>query len=326
MGSTLAIKADPRTPATPVIALTAHALESDQPAERRSRLRRLRHQACGLRAAARKIEQSLARAARSHPARKKRLRRKKDRTAMKSEFPALPGRSRAVCANIGSSRAADLLKRIDGFYKWQDARRQRRLLALRPLDRGRADESFCASPTTSAEIGGRQFRLAGLSWPVRPPRHPRRPRMRRSSAMACTAPDRRRSWAIPRHSIALEKKISEFLEMERVVLYPDGIRRRRRRHQGAGALVRSCRDGRARPRLPAGRRGLGDQERLSVPSSRRRSRRGAGSTRHSRQGHGERHSGRDRRPVLDGLGHARHHGDAGALPRIQRDADGRCRA
>ena len=84
----------------------------------------------------------------------------------------------------------------------------------------------------------------------------------------------------------------------------DRLGRRLRRHQGTGPFRRPRRHGHAVAFLPAGRRERRHQQHSSVPPSGQRL-----LPQHPgqdpRQGQGERHSGGDRGPVLDGLRHAR---------------------
>ena len=70
-----------------------------------------------------------------------------------------------------------------------------------------------------------------------------------------------------RHSVALERKIADFLGMEEAVLYPDRLGGRLRRDPRARALRRPYRDRRARPYLPAGRRQRGDPQHLHASAT-----------------------------------------------------------
>ncbi len=154
---------------------------------------------------------------------------------MKSELSALPESLKGSLREYRVVEGADLLERIGGFYRWQEMRRQEGYWPY-----GRSTDAGPRSACAIVDDAGRKFKgvnfgsqdyLSLSSHPaIRQAAHVAIERYGVHSAgsaafMGNTA-----------HSIALEKKISEFLGMERVVLYPTGYA------AGAGAikaLVRS---------------------------------------------------------------------------------------
>ena len=169
----------------------------------------------------------------------------------------------------------DILKRVETFYQWQNERvRDGFWPYSRMMDEGPRHSCGVVDDlgrrTAGVNLGSQDY--LGLA------NHPEI----RAAAHAAVEQYGVHSAGSPafigntRDSASLEKELSEFLGMERTVLFPTGFA------AGFGAikgLVRSsdhivmdalgaC--------LPAGRRGGGDQERVSVPSQRSRIRRGVG--------------------------------------------------
>ena len=154
---------------------------------------------------------------------------------LKSETSALPPTLTGSLREYRVVDGANLLSRVDGFYEWQDARRREGYWPYgRSTDNGPQSACAIADDTGRRSCGinfGSQDYLSLSNHPaIREAAHEAIDRYGVHSAgspafMGNTG-----------HSIALEKKISEFLGMERVVLYPTGYA------AGAGAikgLVRS---------------------------------------------------------------------------------------
>jgi 7-keto-8-aminopelargonate synthetase-like enzyme len=154
---------------------------------------------------------------------------------MKSELARLPEALTGSLREYRMIEGSDLLSRIDGFYRWQEIRRQEGLWSYgRSTENGPrtnarvADDSGLES--SGVNFGSQDYLSLSDHQSIRQAAHVAIERYGVHSAgsaafMGNTA-----------HSIALEKKISEFLHMERVVLYPTGYA------AGAGAikgLVRS---------------------------------------------------------------------------------------
>lgn len=140
---------------------------------------------------------------------------------MKPEFSALPGTLKGSLREYRVVEGADLLKRVDGFYKWQDARRRDGYWPY-----GRSTEVGPRAVCAVADDAGRKSEgvnfgsqdYLGLS---------NHPSIRAAAHEAIDAYGVHSAGSAAfmgntGHSIALEKKISEFLNMERVVLYPTG--------------------------------------------------------------------------------------------------------
>jgi len=140
---------------------------------------------------------------------------------IKSELAALPETLKGSLREYRTIEGADLLARVEGFYKWQDAR---------PRDGywpyGRSTETGPKSVCAIADDAGRksegvnfgsQDYLSLSNHPaIREAAHEAIDRYGVHSAGSAAF------MGNTGHSIALEKKISEFLGMERVVLYPTG--------------------------------------------------------------------------------------------------------
>jgi glycine C-acetyltransferase len=154
---------------------------------------------------------------------------------LKPAMPTLPSTLTGSLREFRVVDGADLLSRVDGFYAWQDARRREGYWPYgRSTDNGPKAECAIADDSGVKSSGinfGSQDYLSLSNHPaIREAAHDAIDRYGVHSAgspafMGNTG-----------HSIALEKKISEFLAMERVVLYPTGYA------AGAGAikgLVRS---------------------------------------------------------------------------------------
>jgi 7-keto-8-aminopelargonate synthetase-like enzyme len=115
----------------------------------------------------------------------------------------------------------NILDRVNSFYEWQELRRE---TGLWPLGRSTetAPRSKCVARNDEGEnrFEGINFAsqdyLSLSSHPAMP-----RPRSRSSTITASTAPARP-PIGNTSHSIALEKKIAEFLETDEVVLFPTG--------------------------------------------------------------------------------------------------------
>jgi glycine C-acetyltransferase len=153
----------------------------------------------------------------------------------KSQHRALPEGLKGSLREYRVVEGADLLERIGGFYRWQEVRRQEGFWPY-----GRSTDAGPKSDCAIADDAGRKYQgvnfgsqdyLSLSNHPaIRQAAHAAIERYGVHSAgsaafMGNTA-----------DSIALEKKISEFLGMERVVLFPTGYA------AGAGAikgLVRS---------------------------------------------------------------------------------------
>src|SRR5580658_8563674 len=116
---------------------------------------------------------------------------------------------------------ADLLRRIEGFYQWQDGRRQ---CGLWPFSR--STETGPAATVTAGDDRGRSMK--GVNFASQDylslASHP---------AIKATAQDAISRYGVhsagspalvgnTAHSIALERKIAEFLGMEEAVLFPTG--------------------------------------------------------------------------------------------------------
>jgi 7-keto-8-aminopelargonate synthetase-like enzyme len=140
---------------------------------------------------------------------------------IKSEMAALPETLKGSLREYRTVEGADLLTRVDGFYKWQDARRREGFWPY-----GRSTEAGPKSVCAIADDAGRksegvnfgsQDYLSLSNHPaIREAAHDAIDRYGVHSAGSAAF------MGNTGHSIALERKISEFLEMERVVLYPTG--------------------------------------------------------------------------------------------------------
>jgi 7-keto-8-aminopelargonate synthetase-like enzyme len=140
---------------------------------------------------------------------------------MKSEMSALPGVLKGSLREYRIIEGADLLKRVDSFYKWQDARRRQGYWPY-----GRSTEagpkSICAvaddvgKKSEGVNFGSQDYLSLSDHPAIREAAHEAIDRYGVHSAGSAAF------MGNTGHSIALEKKISEFLGMERVVLYPTG--------------------------------------------------------------------------------------------------------
>jgi 7-keto-8-aminopelargonate synthetase-like enzyme len=140
---------------------------------------------------------------------------------IKSELAALPETLKGSLREYRTIEGADLLARVEGFYKWQDARRRDGYWPY-----GRSTETGPKSVCAIADDAGRksegvnfgsQDYLSLSNHPaIREAAHEAIDRYGVHSAGSAAF------MGNTGHSIALEKKISEFLGMERVVLYPTG--------------------------------------------------------------------------------------------------------
>jgi glycine C-acetyltransferase len=155
---------------------------------------------------------------------------------MKSEISPLPDALKGSLREYRVVEGSNLLGRVEGFYKWQELRRQEGFWPY-----GRSTETGPKSACAIADDAGRKSRgvnfgsqdYLGLS------NHPSihqaaHVAIQRYGVHSAGSPA---FMGNTTHSIALERKISEFLHMDRVVLYPTGYA------AGAGAikgLVRSC--------------------------------------------------------------------------------------
>ncbi|WP_246731695.1 aminotransferase class I/II-fold pyridoxal phosphate-dependent enzyme [Methylocapsa sp. S129] len=155
---------------------------------------------------------------------------------LKSELAALPETLKGSLREYRVVEGADLLARVDGFYKWQDARRREGYWPYgRSTDTGPravcdvADDAGLASE--GVNFGSQDY--LGLSGhpAIREAAHAAIDRYGVHSAGSAAF------MGNTGHSIALEKKISEFLGMERVVLYPTGYA------AGAGVIKGLVRSG-----------------------------------------------------------------------------------
>ncbi len=116
---------------------------------------------------------------------------------------------------------ADLLKRIEGFYKWQDLRRQNGLWPFsRATDEG--PRTVC-TVTNDAGVTRKGVNFASqdyLSMSANP--------IIRATALEAIERYGVHSAGSPAlvgnttHSVALERKIADFLQMEEAILYPTG--------------------------------------------------------------------------------------------------------
>jgi 7-keto-8-aminopelargonate synthetase-like enzyme len=154
---------------------------------------------------------------------------------MKSDLAALPETLKGSLREYRMIEGADLLTRVDSFYKWQDARRREGYWPY-----GRSTETGPKSVCAIADDAGRKSEGVnfGSQDYLSLSDHPA-VRAAAHDAIDCYGVHSAGSAAFmgnTGHSIALEKKISDFLGMDRVVLYPTGYA------AGAGAikgLVRS---------------------------------------------------------------------------------------
>ncbi len=154
---------------------------------------------------------------------------------MKSEPSPLPGTLKGSLREYRVVEGSDLLRRVDGFYQWQEQRRQEGFWPY-----GRSTETGPKSACAVADDVGRKSRGVNfgsqdyLSLSNHPSIHQAaHVAIQRYGVHSAGSPA---FMGNTTHSIALEKKISEFLCMDRVVLYPTGYA------AGAGAikgLVRS---------------------------------------------------------------------------------------
>ncbi len=147
----------------------------------------------------------------------------------------LPDALKGSLREYRTVEGSDLLRRVDGFFQWQELRRREGFWPY-----GRSTETGPKSACAIADDAGRKSRgvnfgsqdYLGLSG------HPSihqaaHVAIQRYGVHSAGSPA---FMGNTTHSIALEKRISEFLGMERVVLYPTGYA------AGAGAikgLVRS---------------------------------------------------------------------------------------
>jgi 7-keto-8-aminopelargonate synthetase-like enzyme len=152
-----------------------------------------------------------------------------------SNKSALPASLQGSLREYRVVEGSDLLTRIDGFYQWQETRRTEGFWPYcRSTNAGPRSECTIADDTGRNATGinfGSQDYLSLSSHPaVLQAAHEAIDRYGVHSAGSAAF------MGNTDHSIALEKKISEFLHMERTVLYPTGYA------AGAGAikgLVRS---------------------------------------------------------------------------------------
>jgi 7-keto-8-aminopelargonate synthetase-like enzyme len=153
-----------------------------------------------------------------------------------SNKPALPASLQGSLREYRVVEGNDLLTRIDGFYQWQEKRRSEGFWPYcRSTNAGPRSECTIADDAGRNASGvnfGSQDYLSLSNHPaIREAAHEAIDRYGVHSAGSAAF------MGNTDHSIALEKKISEFLHMERTVLYPTGYA------AGAGAikgLVRSC--------------------------------------------------------------------------------------
>ena len=131
-------------------------------------------------------------------------------------------------------KGSDLLARVEGFYKWQDLRRQH---GVWPFSR-----STDGGPTAAASIRDDRGALSrGVNFGSQDylslSSHP---------AIKATALETIESWGVhsagspalvgnTNHSVLLERKIADFLKMEEAILFPTGWA------AGFGASFSSCR-------------------------------------------------------------------------------------
>jgi 7-keto-8-aminopelargonate synthetase-like enzyme len=148
---------------------------------------------------------------------------------------ALPASLRGSLREYRVVEGSDLLKRIEGFYRWQEMRRTEGFWPYsRSTNAGPRSECAIADDAGRKAEGvnfGSQDYLSLSTHPaIKQAAHDAIDRYGVHSAGSAAF------MGNTDHSIALEKKISEFLHMERTVLYPTGYA------AGAGAikgLVRS---------------------------------------------------------------------------------------
>jgi 7-keto-8-aminopelargonate synthetase-like enzyme len=152
---------------------------------------------------------------------------------MKSELSALPGVLKGSLREYRIIEGADLLKRVDSFYKWQDARRRQGYWPYgRSTDAG--PKSICAvaddvgQKSEGVNFGSQDYLSLSDHPAIRAAAHEAIDLYGVHSAGSAAF------MGNTGHSVALEKKISEFLGMERVVLYPTGYA------AGAGAIKAWC--------------------------------------------------------------------------------------
>jgi glycine C-acetyltransferase len=134
---------------------------------------------------------------------------------------ALPASLQGSLREYRVVEGSDLLTRIDGFYQWQEMRRSEGFWPYcRSTNAGPRSECTIADDAGRSASGinfGSQDYLSLSSHPaVRQAAHEAIDRYGVHSAGSAAF------MGNTGHSIALEKKVSEFLGMERVVLYPTG--------------------------------------------------------------------------------------------------------
>jgi 7-keto-8-aminopelargonate synthetase-like enzyme len=152
-----------------------------------------------------------------------------------SNKSALPASLQGSLREYRLMEGSDLLTRIDGFYQWQEARRTEGFWPYcRSTNAGPRSECTIADDagrnTTGINFGSQDYLSLSSHPAVLQAAHEAIDRYGVHSAGSAAF------MGNTDHSIALEKKISEFLHMERTVLYPTGYA------AGAGAikgLVRS---------------------------------------------------------------------------------------
>jgi 7-keto-8-aminopelargonate synthetase-like enzyme len=140
---------------------------------------------------------------------------------LKSETAALPETLKGSLREYRVVEGADLLDRVGGFYRWQEMRREDGFWPY-----GRSTDAGPRSACAVADDAGRKSKGVnfGSQDYLSLSNHP----AIRQAAHAAIERYGVHSAGSPAfignttHSIALEKKIAEFLGMERVVLYPTG--------------------------------------------------------------------------------------------------------
>ena len=146
-------------------------------------------------------------------------------------MPRMPDRTDAAApleALTGSLReyrdphGADLFARVEDFYRWQDVRRQH---GYWPYSKSIEDapKPFCAArDDAGAQLSRREFRLAGLSQPRLASRRSRTPRSQAIAEYGVHSAGSSAFLGNTRFSLALQRSIADFLEVEHTVLYPTG--------------------------------------------------------------------------------------------------------
>ena len=148
----------------------------------------------------------------------------------------LPASLRGSLREYRVVEGSDLLKRIDGFYRWQEMRRTEGFWPYcRSTEAGPRSECAIADDAGRRAEGvnfGSQDYLSLSTHPaIKQAAHDAIDRYGVHSAGSAAF------MGNTDHSIALEKKISEFLQMERTVLYPTGYA------AGAGVIKGLVRSG-----------------------------------------------------------------------------------